>query len=441
VARIAVIGSGYVGTVTAACFAWTGHEVRGVDVDSSRVQQLQAGHVPFHEPGLDLLLRAALDTGRLCFTSDMGEGARGAGTVFLCVGTPPGALGQPDLSQVESAVRALAPHLGQDVVLASKSTVPVGSGSWLRSFVEDLRPDLRGAVTVVSNPEFLREGSAIEDFLHPDRVVVGGEEPARGAVADLYRPVLTQAFAGGHADRRPDLVLTDLPSAELLKYAANAFLAMKISFANEMAAVCERVGADVTQVTAGLGADHRIGHAFLGAGLGWGGSCFGKDVAALSATALEYGEQTPLLRAVVEVNRSARGSVVRRLQAELRLLKGRRVAVLGLSFKPGTDDLRDSPSLDVVQALLRAGCTVSVHDPVVKDLPDGLGDVRVAVDAYDAASRADAVVLVTGWPEHAALDLQSLADSMCGRVVLDGRNCLDPAAAEEAGLRLLQIGR
>lgn len=440
-AQIAVVGTGYVGTVTAACFAWLGHQVTGVDAVRPRVAQLSSGEAPFYEPGLDALLREILPTGRLSFTDDMAAGLDGAQVVFVCVGTPRGAGGLPDLSQVEAAARAMAPHLPPGIVVASKSTVPVGSGDWVRALFEDLDPDGERGVSVVSNPEFLREGSAIEDFLHPDRVVVGGEDPARRAVAALYEPVLAQSFPGGRPVVRPQLLCTDLPSAELLKYAANAFLAMKISFANEIAVLCEHVGADVHQVLPAIGADQRIGPAFLAPGLGWGGSCFGKDVAALIATALEYGEQMSLLRAVVDVNAAARAGVVRRLQQHLKRLKGRRVAVLGLSFKPGTDDLRDSPAVDVVRSLLRAGCSVSVHDPVVKVLPEDLAAVRVASDPYDAARRADAVVVATEWQQYEELDLDALAEVMAGDLVLDGRNVLDAEAVRASGLTLLQIGR
>jgi len=294
---------------------------------------------------------------------------------------------------------------------------------------------------VVSNPEFLREGAAVEDFLHPDRIVLGGDPGPTGQVASLYERVLRQDFPGGRSELAPGLVCTTLPSAEMVKYAANAFLATKISFANEIAAVCEFVGADAREVLPAIGADERIGPRFLRHGIGWGGSCFGKDVAALIATGEEYGYQAPILRAAVQVNEAARAGVLRKLQASLKVLKGRRVAVLGLAFKPGTDDLRDSPAVDILRRLQGAGAVTSAYDPVVKSVPD-LEDsgLRIAVDPYDAAERADAVVIATEWADFAALDLARLAERMAGNVVLDGRGVLDEVAAADAGLALSGIG-
>src|SRR3954470_22843311 len=289
--RIAVVGSGYVGTVTAACFAKLGHHVVGIDADSIRTDQLAAGQAPFYEPGLPELLTETVRSGRLRFTSDVAEGVEGAEVIFLCVGTPTGPDGQPDLSQVESAASALAPHQRDGTVIVNKSTVPVGCGNWVRTLLEDYLPrNGAPAFAVVSNPEFLREGSAISDFLYPDRIVLGGRNKAAvDRVADLYQPVLRQSFDGGDPSRSPRLVTTDLPSAEMIKYAANAFLATKISFANEIANLCELVGADALEVLPAIGADSRIGSQFLNAGVGWGGSCFGKDVTALIATGLEHG--------------------------------------------------------------------------------------------------------------------------------------------------------
>jgi nucleotide sugar dehydrogenase len=439
--RVAVIGTGYVGTVTATCFAWLGHDVVGIDVDVSRVEQLAAGQVPLFEPGLAELLTEATGTGRLTFSVDMSDIA-GAQVVFLCVGTPPGVGGAPDLSQVESAAHAIAANMSDGTVLVNKSTVPVGSGNWVRTVIEEALPRTGGPkFSVVSNPEFLREGCAIEDFLYPDRIVLGGENGSPKKVAELYAAVLAQSFPGGRPERQPQLIVTDLPSAEMVKYAANAFLATKISFANEVAAICELVGADARQVLPAIGSDERIGSRFLQQGLGWGGSCFGKDLAALIATAVDYGYSAPLLRATTDVNQAQRASVIRKLQTALKVLKGRRIAILGLAFKPGTDDLRDAPALDIIRRLRSAGVIVSAYDPVVKQLHDGeaLG-VRMAADAYDAADRADAVVLVTEWDDFANLDLDSLKRSMAGDLVLDGRGAIDPVAAEEAGLRVTGFG-
>jgi nucleotide sugar dehydrogenase len=338
-------------------------------------------------------------------------------------------------------VRSLAPHLRANSVVVNKSTVPVGSGNWARTILEEALPRNRQSTfQVVSNPEFLREGSAIADFLHPDRVVLGGDDAGVRRVAELYRPVLDQAFAGGRRDRKPLLITAQLASAEMIKYAANAFLATKISFANEIANLCELVGADARQVLPAIGADHRIGSAFLSPGIGWGGSCFGKDIAALVATGQDYGYTPSLLRASVDVNQLQRAAAVRKLQRELRVLKGRRIAVLGLAFKPGTDDLRDAPALDVVRRLLAAGSVVSAYDPIVKKLPEDLAAVRLATDVYDAADRVDAVVLATEWPEFRDIDANTLRRAMKGDLVLDGRNSLPEATFAGSGLRLEGFG-
>jgi nucleotide sugar dehydrogenase len=438
--NVAVVGTGYVGTVTAVCLAHLGHRVVGLDADRTRAAELAAGQLPFVEPGLAELLRVVVDDGSFDVTSDP-RAVRDADVVFLCVGTPTAPDGLPDMSQVQRAACAIAPHLPNGVVLVNKSTVPVGSGNWVHTLVEECTPGRAWTFSVVSNPEFLREGAAVEDFLHPDRIVLGGEDAACARVAELYDRVLRQDFPGGRPQRRPQLIRTTLPSAEMVKYAANAFLATKISFANEVAGMCELVGADARQVLPAIGADSRIGPKFLHPGIGWGGSCFGKDVAAMIATGAEYGHDPVLLRATVTVNQSCRAAVLHKLHVHLKTLKGRRIAVLGLAFKPGTDDLRDSPGLDVLERLHAAGAVVSAYDPVVKQVPPPLSDVlRVAVDAYDAADRADAVVVATEWPDFAVLDLPRLARAMHGALVVDGRGILDQDAAVAAGLTLCGFG-
>jgi nucleotide sugar dehydrogenase len=439
--KVAVIGTGYVGAVTSTCLAFLGHSVCGLDDDSMRAGQLNNGQVPFLEPGLPEILKKTLSTGLLRFTDCPATALADADFVFLCVGTPPGADGAPDLTQLESALRSLAPHLRPGVVIINKSTVPVGTGNWARTILEEARPE-NGQLSfqVVSNPEFLREGSAIDDFLYPDRIVLGGAPADVSRVAGLYHPVVDQAFDGGRQDRRPKLITTELASAEMIKYAANAFLATKISFANEMAQLCELVGADAREVLPAIGADHRVGPAFLNPGVGWGGSCFGKDVAALISTGQEYGYTPSILKATVEINEAQRLSVIRKLQRELHVLKGRRVALLGLTFKPGTDDLRDAPALDIARRLLKAGVVVSAFDPVVKTLPDEFKAVRLTRDAYDAADRADAVVVATEWPEFRAIDAAVLRQVMRGELVLDGRNCLPEQNFAASDLRLVGIG-
>jgi nucleotide sugar dehydrogenase len=439
--KIAVIGTGYVGAVTSTCLAFLGHSVCGFDSDSVRAGQLNNGQAPFHEPGLPEMLKATLSTGRLRFTDRAAEALSDADFVFLCVGTPPGAEGAPDLTQLENAIQSLAPYLDAGVVLVNKSTVPVGSGCWTRTILEDaLEGNRELSFHVVSNPEFLREGCAIDDFLYPDRIVLGGDISDVNRVAELYQPVLEQSFGGGRRSVRPSLITTELASAEMIKYAANAFLATKISFANEISQLCELLGADVRQVLPAIGADHRVGTAFLNAGVGWGGSCFGKDVAALISTGEEYGYTPSMLEATVEINKAQRASVVRKLQRELHVLKGRRIALLGLTFKPGTDDLRDAPALDITRRLLAAGAVVSAFDPLVKALPEEFACVRLTRDVYDAADRVDAVVVTTEWPEFSLIDPAGLRRVMRGDLVIDGRNCLPESNFAGSGLQLVGFG-
>jgi UDPglucose 6-dehydrogenase len=439
--KVAVIGTGYVGAVTSACLAFLGHDVCGLDSDVVRTGQLSHGQAPFHEPRLPELLRATLATGRLQFTDDPAHALSDAEFVFLCVGTPPGPDGSPDLAQLESAIQSLAPYLRAGAVIVNKSTVPVGSGNWTRTVLEDtLQGGRQLSFHVVSNPEFLREGCAIDDFLYPDRIVLGGPAEDVSRVAKLYQPVLDQSFDGGRRGLRPSLITTELASAEMVKYAANAFLATKISFANEMAQMCELFGADVRQVLPAIGADHRVGSAFLNPGVGWGGSCFGKDVAALITSSQEYGYTPSMLQATVEINKMQRASAVRKLQRELHMLKGRRIALFGLTFKPGTDDLRDSPALDIARRLLIAGAVVSAFDPVTKALPEEFGAIRLTRDVYEAADRVDAVVVTTEWPEFSQIDPAELRRVMRGDLVVDGRNCLPEDNFVGSGLRLVGFG-
>lgn len=437
--KVTVVGTGYVGAVSAACLAWLGHDVVGYDKDERRVDELSGGQLPFHEPGLAELLRSASQDHGLRFSADPRvTGARDV--IFLCVGTPMDSEGLPDLSQLEEAVAAIAQHLSPGTVVVNKSTVPVGCGNWVRTLIEEAQGEGPTDFAVVSNPEFLREGCAVADFLHPDRIVLGGNNGAIDKVVKLYRPILRQDFDCGRADKRPGLFITDLGSAEMIKYAANAFLATKISFANEIARICELVGADARQVLPAIGADDRIGPTFLNPGIGWGGSCFGKDVAALIATGTEYGYGSPLLQATVAVNQGQRESILHKLQHELKVLKGRRITLLGLAFKPDTDDLRDAPALDLARRLVANGCVVRAYDPVVKELPNVVGAIRTATDPYDAALRADAVVVVTDWPEFKLIEPARLREAMTGTVVLDGRNMLDATYYAAAGLRVVGVG-
>jgi nucleotide sugar dehydrogenase len=429
--NVAVVGTGYVGTVTAVCLASLGSDVTGLDVDAARAAQLSAGQVPFYEPGLAELLTSVRATGRLRFTSDEADALDDADVVFVCVGTPEGDGGRPDLSALREAATAIARHLQGGEVVVTKSTVPVGSGNWMRTTIEDAAGrDV--AFSIVSNPEFLREGSAIDDFLRPDRVVLGGDADGIERVLELFRPLLS-------GDGAPPVLTMDLPSAEMVKYASNVALATKISLANELSDLCGATGADPRAVLSAVGADARIGPAFLRPGLGWGGSCLPKDVAAMIAMGTEYSTPTPLLEAARAVNDARAERLVHVLQRELKAMQGRRIALLGLTFKPCTDDVRASPAVALAFRLLEGGSVVSAYDPVVKAL-DGAEDVRISADAYDAAERADAVVVATEWPEFAALDLPALAQRMRGDLILDARNALPSERARAAGLRLLEIG-
>jgi UDPglucose 6-dehydrogenase len=442
--RVAVVGSGYVGTVVAACLsAVLDYDVVDLEVDQAKLDMLRRGRVPFYETALDDLVAKGMASGRLRFTADVRSALDATDVVVLCVGTPPDEGGRPDMAAAEAAARSMAAVLDRHHVIVTKSTVPIGCGRWLESVMTDALPPHRRRehlFSVVSNPEFLREGSAIHDFLYPDRIVIGSDDTlALETVAQLYRPIIEQSFTGGNG-KAPRLVRTSLTTAETIKYAANAFLATKISFINEVANVCEMVGADVTEVSEAIGLDHRIGSAALQAGVGWGGSCFGKDLHALINIAEEYGASTTLLDAVVEVNARQRLVVVDKLRRHLKTLQGRRVGMLGLAFKPGTDDTRDSPALDIAERLVRQRVFVKAHDPVVDRLP-GLPEVLLVADAYEVADDADALVLTTDWPEYLELDPRLLAARMRGDLVIDGRNVLDRRAFRAAGLRYEGFGR
>ena len=449
--NVAILGTGYVGLTTGACLAYLGHEVTCVDPDASKIGALQRGEVPFHEPHLEDLLVAARPN--LKFTMDYSEAIPDAQVVFIAVGTPPGVGGAPDLRYLQAAAEGVGERLGHHfTVIVNKSTVPIGSGNWVGALVRDAaerRGRGKDCFAVASNPEFLREGSALLDSLYPDRVVIGADDPRTAEVLyTLYRPILDQTFQAPAFLPRPDrvggvpLISTDLASAELIKYAANAFLALKISYINEIGQLSEKVGADISQVARGIGLDARIGTRFLQAGIGWGGSCFGKDTAALISTASEYGLDMSIVKAAREVNQHQRERVVEKLLGELKLLKGRTVGLLGLAFKPHTDDLREAPALDVARHLLERGARVKVHDPVAmsrfkKEYP--ALDVTLASDAHEVARDADAVVLVTEWPQYLELDWESLASVMRTPILLDTRHALDRGRITRAGFRYLTL--
>jgi len=422
-----------------------------VDPDQGKIDALKRGEVPFHEPHLDELI---VDARRnLIFTTSYAEAIPDAQVIFIAVGTPPGNGGSPDLKYLQAAAHGVGEHLGAHfTVVVNKSTVPIGSGNWVGSLVRD-SATARGAgkdnFAVASNPEFLREGSALLDSLYPDRVVIGTDDPRTAQVLyTLYQPLLDQTFQAPRFLPRPErlgavpLISTDLASAELIKYAANAFLSLKISYINEIGQLAGKVGADISHVARGMGLDARIGTRFLQAGIGWGGSCFGKDTAALVATASEYGLDMPIVKAAREVNAKQRERVVDKLLAELKILKGRTVGLLGLAFKPDTDDLREAPAIDIARRLAERGARVKAHDPVAmklfeteyKDLGVVLCDSPAAV-----AADADALVLVTEWSQYRDLDWESLAGTMRSPVIMDGRNALDRERMERAGYRFLTL--
>jgi UDPglucose 6-dehydrogenase len=450
--NVAVIGTGYVGLTTGVALAHLGHQVTCVDTDEAKLEALRAGRIPIFEPFLEAVLASSRT--HLCFTSTYADAIPLADVVFIAVGTPSLADGNSDMRFVRSAAQSVGEHLGQGfTVIVNKSTVPIGSGNWVESLVRDAL-EARGSAAdfaIASNPEFLREGSALHDSFFPDRIVVGSDnDRAVAMLEDLYGAIVAQTFMPpidlprAVGQKPVPFVRADLASAELIKYAANAFLALKISFINEMAELGEKVGANVQTVARGIGLDARIGEQFLQAGIGWGGSCFGKDTAALIATAREYGLSMPIVAAAREVNAQARARIIEHLLAELKILKGRTVGLLGLAFKPDTDDLRDSPALEIARRLIERGARVRVHDPValerLKLEYPALG-VLPFQDISALVHDADALVLVTKWPEYLSLPWEDLVASMRNPLVIDGRNVLDRKRLEAAGARVIGVGK
>ena len=431
--RIAMIGTGYVGLVSGACFADFGHKVCCVDKDSAKIDGLNAGLMPIWEPGLEGLVKSNVDHGRLTFTTDVTEAVKAAEAVFIAVGTPARrGDGHADLTFVFEAVREIAKVIRPGTVVVTKSTVPVGTGDKIEQI---LREEGVTDVSVASNPEFLREGAAIADFKHPDRIVVGAEdEHTQHVLREIYRPLFLN---------RAPILFTGRRTAELTKYAANAFLAVKISFINEIADLCEAVDADVQDVARGIGLDNRIGAKFLHAGPGYGGSCFPKDTLALLQTADAAKVDQRIVRTTVKVNDDRKAQMVERVERAIGGgLKGKRIGVLGLAFKPNTDDMREAPSIPLIQGLIERGAKVAAYDPVARHQAEQVfKGVEFAADAYAAASDADALVIVTEWDEFRALDLDKLAESMRGKVLIDLRNVYDRDEAERAGLAYQGVGR
>ncbi len=429
--QICVIGVGYVGLVTAACFADLGNRVVALDVDEQRVANLKKGIMPIYEPGLEELVKRNTKGGRLSFTTSYADALKGAEFAFIAVGTPSGVEGNADLQYVDAAARSIAKNMTAPLIIINKSTVPIGTGDWVADIVKSAQPKPID-FAVVSCPEFLREGSAIGDFMSPHRNVIGSlDRDAANKVAQLHLPL------------RAPIVITDLRTAEMIKYASNAFLATKISFINELADLCELVGADVKEVAAGMGYDARIGRHFLDAGLGWGGSCFPKDVEALAYMAKEKGLTPRILNDVMDVNYDRRKAVVAHLEHLLKeSLKGKTIGLLGLAFKPNTDDMRDAPSVDISNSLLAAGANVRAYDPVARQTAAPLmPKVEIVDDVYKMAKDCDALIVVTEWNEFKQLDLEKVKGLLNSPVIYDGRNIYDPATMKEMGFAYRAIGR
>jgi UDPglucose 6-dehydrogenase len=462
--RVCVIGTGYVGLVTGVSLAHIGHHVICVDNNEEKVKLMKAGQSPIYEPGLSEIMQSASQAGHLEFTSDLGAGVAHGEILFIAVGTPPLPNGESDTRYVEAVARGIGAHLdGGYKVIVNKSTVPIGSGDWVRMIVldgvlerqkslvgaggvatEELTLETTPQFDVVSNPEFLREGSAVYDTFNPDRIVLGSTNPkAIAMMQELYTPIVERQVAEDKSLPPVPVLVTDINSAEMIKYAANAFLATKISFINEVANICDRVGADVTQVSKGIGLDSRIGNKFLQAGIGWGGSCFPKDVSALIHTADDYGYDAQLMKAAVSVNQRQRVIAIEKLQQALKILKGKTVGLLGLTFKPDTDDMRDAPALNLIEQLNRLGAKVKAYDPIVSStgMRHGLTGVMVETDPERLADGCDALVLVTDWQQFQTLDYTKMSKLMNNAVMIDGRNFLNRKELESAGFQYIGVGR
>ncbi len=428
--NICVVGTGYVGLTTGVCFADLGHSVTCIEIDLHKLELLRSGKSPIFEPGLEEVQERNMRAGRLRFTDDYAVGIPDAEFIFITVGTPMGEDGAADLTYVKAAARSIGKYLRSGSIIIDKSTVPVGTGDMVENIIaEHAGPDVR--FDVVSNPEFLREGSALSDFFRPDRIVLGAK--SREAA---------QRVAALHETLGAPIIITDLRTAEMIKYASNAFLATRISFINEIAQICERLGADVREVARGMGADKRIGPHFLEAGVGYGGSCFPKDVLALYHMAASAGCHPQLLQAVMDINSDARKRFVRKVEVVLGDLEGRLIGVLGLSFKPNTDDMREAPSVDIINALLKKGARVKAYDPVAMARAEELlPTVTFTATAYDVAKDADALLLITEWNEFKQLDWDRIKRYMRQPVVIDGRNLYDPTEMRNRGFIYWGVGR
>jgi UDPglucose 6-dehydrogenase len=431
--HITVIGTGYVGLVTGACFAEFGVDVTCVDIDEGKINRLKDGIIPIYEPGLDQLVSRNVQAGRLHFTTDLREAVERSLVIFIGVGTPPKPDGSPDMSYVESAATSIAEFMTDYKVIVTKSTVPVGTGKWLRGLIGE-RQKKKINFGIASNPEFLREGAAINDFMRPDRVVIGSDdETALAIMKDLYRPL--------YLIETP-IVITSLEAAELTKYAANAFLATKISFINEIANLCDKIGCDVHDVARGMGMDKRIGSKFLHPGPGFGGSCFPKDTSALTKIARQFGAESLIVDAVIEVNKRQRMAMIPKIEKLVGDLGGKTIAVLGLSFKPETDDMREAPAIDIINELKKCGAKVKAYDPVaISEAKHFLPDIAYCKDEYEAIKDADALVFMTEWNQFRALDLAKVKKLLKSPKIADLRNIYEPKDMREQGFEYVGVGR
>ena len=429
--KICVVGTGYVGLVTGTCFADLGNKVTCLDIDDDRISKLKEGIMPIYEPGLEQLVAQNVNAKRLVFTCDFDEAFKEAEFAFIAVGTPSGVDGEADLQYVRAAAEKIADIVNHPIIVVNKSTVPVGTGDWVADIIKKRRAGRELKFSVVSNPEFLREGSAINDFMNADRVVLGStDRDAANKVAQLYLTL------------RCPIIVSDLRTAEMIKYASNAFLATRVSFINEIANMCEELGADVIEVALGMGYDKRIGHAFLDAGLGWGGSCFPKDVKALAHMAVLHGTQPQLLQAVMDINRNQRRRVIYKLRKALETLDDKVIGVLGLSFKPNTDDIREAPALEVIHLLQNEGAIIHAYDPqAMENVAQTLPRIILCKDPYEVAQGADALLLATEWNEFKQLDFERIFGLMKQPILMDGRNAWNPEYLRSLGFTYFGVGR
>lgn len=446
--KVCVIGTGYVGLVTGVCFAEIGHDVICVDKDEKKISSLKKGQIPIFEEGLEELVKKNIDSGKLAFNPDIAMGIKEGEIIFICVGTPPLPSGKPNLTAIDDVARMIGRSLNGYKIILNKSTVPIGSAKRIKKIINENQDKDNGdhEFDIVSNPEFLKEGEAVKDVFFPERIVIGSSsEKAVNIMKKLYEPIINQDFdyAKDNINRKQKvpIIITDSTSSELIKYASNAFLATKISFVNEIANICERIGANILDVTYGMGLDERIGSRFMKAGIGWGGSCFPKDVRALSYTAEEYGSQASILNAVIQVNNQQRFKVIQKAMDLLGIIDDKIIGVLGLSFKPKTDDTREAPSITVANKFLELGAEVRVYDPIVKDYPENLDRGAIfSKDPYEALKGANLMVLVTEWDEFLNLDFKRVKNLLADPNVIDGRNFLDKKKLQDIGFKYIGIG-